>query len=313
MRRAWLLLTILISAGCQNNSAEIAFGSTEYDLVRLTASANEIITAIPVHEGQWVTAGTLLIQQDTHRAEQQLTLAAAQLQEASAALEELTQGSRQQSIAAAQAQVQEAAARAHNAAAQAARGRTLQRANMLSQSDLDALTTEQARSQAQLEVAQQTLDLIKAGNRSEQLAQGRARVAAAAAALELQRQRLAELSITAPSDGQIDELPYRVGERVAPGALLGTLLQGAQAYGRLYIPAQQRAKLAVGDTLNLQISGLQAPLKGTIRSIAQEPAFTPYFALNQKERARLVYLTEVTLPATDTKLPAGLPVQWVQP
>ncbi|HMU67469.1 MAG TPA: HlyD family secretion protein, partial [Cellvibrionaceae bacterium] len=117
--------------------------------------------------------------------------------------------------------------------------------------------------------------------------QGRARVAAAAAAVELQRQRLAELSITAPSDGQVDALPYRVGERVAPGALLGTLLQGEQAYGRLYIPEQQRANLAIGDSLTLHISGLAQPVQGIVRSIAQEAAFTPYFALNQKERRPL--------------------------
>ncbi|HNG61529.1 MAG TPA: HlyD family efflux transporter periplasmic adaptor subunit [Cellvibrionaceae bacterium] len=286
MPRAWLLLLVLI-AGCQNNTEEIAFGSTEYDLVRLTASANEVITAIPVQEGQWVKAGTLLIQQDTQRAQAQLNLATAQLHEASAALEELTQGTRVQAIAAAAAQVQEATARAHNAAAQAARGRSLRQANMLSQSDLDSLTTEQARAEAQVNAAQQTLDLLKAGSRSEQLAQGRARVAAAAAAVELQRQRLAELSITAPSDGQVDALPYRVGERVAPGALLGTLLQGEQAYGRLYIPEQQRANLAIGDSLTLHISGLAQPVQGIVRSIAQEAAFTPYFALNQKERRPL--------------------------
>ncbi|HMU68256.1 MAG TPA: biotin/lipoyl-binding protein, partial [Cellvibrionaceae bacterium] len=98
MPRAWLLLLVLI-AGCQNNTEEIAFGSTEYDLVRLTASANEVITAIPVQEGQWVKAGTLLIQQDTQRAQAQLNLATAQLHEASAALEELTQGTRVQAIA----------------------------------------------------------------------------------------------------------------------------------------------------------------------------------------------------------------------
>jgi HlyD family secretion protein len=54
-------------------------------------------------------------------------------------------------------------------------------------------------------------------------------------------------------------------------------------------------------------------MQGKIRSIANEPAFTPYFALNQKERSRLVYLAEIELAKTENKIPAGLPVQWVMP
>lgn len=312
MQRAWLLL-ILMCGGCQTDSSDIAFGTTEYDLLRLTATANEIITDIPVREGQWVQAGTLVVQQDTQRAEQRLRLAEAQWQEAAAYLAELTQGPRSQTIAGAQAQVQDASAKARHAAAQAARGTSLGRANMLSQSELDALQSERARAEAQLAAAQQNLNLLQAGSRNEQLAQARARLDAAAAAVALERQHLAELTLRAPSDGQIDSLPYRVGERVATGALLGTLLQGEQAYARLYIPEQQRAQLAPGAPLSLRISGYAQPVQGKIRSIAQAPAFTPYFALNQKERARLVYLTEVSLPPGDKKMPAGLPVQWVLP
>lgn len=312
MLRAWLLC-LVVCAGCQSHSDEIAFGTTEYDLIRLTAPASEIISAVPVQKGQWVQAGTLLVQLDTQRAQEQVRLAEAQWQEAEAVLAELTQGPRTQAIAAAQAQVQDASAKARNAAAQAARANALAKANMLSLSERDSAHSEQARAEAQRSAAEENLKLLQAGSRDEQLAQGRARLAAAASTLALQRQRLAELTLSAPSDGQVDELPYRVGERVARGALLATLLQGDQAYARLYIPQQQRASLAPGAALQLRISGYEQPLQGTVRSIAQAPAFTPYFALNQKERARLVYLTEVSLPPGDKKIPAGLSVQWERP
>ena len=184
-------------------------------------------------------------------------------------------GPRTQAIAAAQAQVQDASAKARNAAAQAARANALAKANMLSLSERDSAHSEQARAEAQRSAAEENLKLLQAGSRDEQLAQGRARLAAAASTLALQRQRLAELTLSAPSDGQVDELPYRVGERVARGALLATLLQGDQAYARLYIPQQQRASLAPGAALQLRISGYEQPLQGTVRSIAQAPAFTP--------------------------------------
>ncbi len=312
MLRAWLLL-MLFCVGCQHQSDEIAFGTTEYDLIRLTATANEAITSIAVQEGQWIKAGTVLVQQDTRRAAEQLRLAEAQWQEAQAVLAELLQGPRSQTIAAAAAQVQDAKARARNAQAQAARATTLVQGEMLSQSELDALSSERTRAEAQLAAAQENLHLLQAGSRDEQLAQARARMAAAEARVQLQRQSLAELTLSAPMDGQIDQLPYHVGERVMSGALLATLLPGEQAYARMYIPEQQRAKLTVGTQLWLRISGFDQPMQGKIESIAQDPAFTPYFALNQKERARLVYLTKVSLPSGDKKIPAGLPVQWVMP
>ena len=124
---------------------------------------------------------------------------------------------------------------------------------MLSLSERDSAHSEQARAEAQRSAAEENLKLLQAGSRDEQLAQG-ARLAAAASTLALQRQRLAELTLSAPSDGQVDELPYRVGERVARGALLATLLQGDQAYARLYIPQQQRASLALGPPFNCALA-----------------------------------------------------------
>ncbi|HEY6527826.1 MAG TPA: HlyD family efflux transporter periplasmic adaptor subunit [Cellvibrionaceae bacterium] len=312
MRNAWLL-AIIFSLGCQNHPDEAAFGTTEYDVIRLTSTASETISAIPVHEGQMVAAGTVLIQLDTRRAEKQLKQAQAQLHLAESVLDELTRGNRKQTIAAAQAELTAARAHAHNSDKQAARAQALRASNALSLSDFETIISERDRTAAQLIMAQKNLELLQEGNRSEQLTQAQAQVDAAAAQLELQRQFMNELTIKAPADGQIDDLPYHVGERVFTGALLGSLLKGEQAYGRMYIPEQHRAALKIGDELMLHINGIEKPMQGKIRSIANEPAFTPYFALNQKERSRLVYLTEIELAQTENKIPAGLPVQWIMP
>jgi HlyD family secretion protein len=59
----------------------------------------------------------------------------------------------------------------------------------------------------------------------------------------------------------------------------------------------------------VHVDGAEESFTGRVRWIAQEPAFTPYYALNSSERSRLVYLAEVQLPDTAANLPAGLPVQ----
>jgi HlyD family secretion protein len=56
------------------------------------------------------------------------------------------------------------------------------------------------------------------------------------------------------------------------------------------------------------VDGIEKPLWGTLRWIATDPAFTPYYALNAGDRARLVYLAEFDLE-DGQQLPTGVPAQ----
>ena len=60
----------------------------------------------------------------------------------------------------------------------------------------------------------------------------------------------------------------------------------------------------------VSIDGVDGVLDGTVRYISAEAAFTPYYALTQKYRARLSYLAEVALDdPRAAALPVGVPVQ----
>ncbi len=63
----------------------------------------------------------------------------------------------------------------------------------------------------------------------------------------------------------------------------------------------------------MHVDGLDKPINGKLRWIAHEPVFTPYYALNQQERSRLMYLAEVQLPDSAGSLPNGIPAQVVLP
>jgi HlyD family secretion protein len=63
------------------------------------------------------------------------------------------------------------------------------------------------------------------------------------------------------------------------------------------------------DTLTVRVDGLKQSMQGTVRWISSEPAFTPYYALNQGERSRLMYLAEVQLPDSYATLPNGVGAQ----
>jgi HlyD family secretion protein len=51
-------------------------------------------------------------------------------------------------------------------------------------------------------------------------------------------------------------------------------------------------------------------LNGTVRFVAGEASFTPYYALTQRDRGRLSYVAEVDLTdAAAQALPVGVPLE----
>ena len=61
------------------------------------------------------------------------------------------------------------------------------------------------------------------------------------------------------------------------------------------------------------MDGIDNDFNGTLRWISTEPAFTPYYALNQTDRSRLAFLAEVSLDDTASELPTGIPAQVILP
>jgi HlyD family secretion protein len=114
--------------------------------------------------------------------------------------------------------------------------------------------------------------------------------------------------VVATRDAYLDSLPWNVGERVTPGATLAVMLADDRPYARVYVPEPFRASLKVGDEREVRIDGVDTAITGRLRWIATDPAFTPYYALNASDRARLVYMAEFDLDYSDD-LPTGVPAQ----
>jgi HlyD family secretion protein len=51
------------------------------------------------------------------------------------------------------------------------------------------------------------------------------------------------------------------------------------------------------------------PIAGQVRWIASEAAFTPYFALTERDRGRLSYVAKVDIAEARERLPDGVPVE----
>ncbi|MCP5165409.1 MAG: HlyD family efflux transporter periplasmic adaptor subunit [Pseudomonadales bacterium] len=308
MRILASLAIALTLAACSEQSARQALGTLERDRIVLKATANEIIVEQPVPEGTAVAAGTLLVQLDDRRQQAVVAQAKAQLGQAEAHLDELRNGARPEDIAASSARVAGARANLVEARANYQRTQSLVKQRLAAQASLDKALAARDAAEANLESTEEELLRLTNGTRKEQLDQAAAAVQAAAAHLELEKHNLRELSVVATRDAYLDSLPWHVGERLTAGTTVALLLAQERPYARVYVPEPWRTRLHVGDRRPVMVDGIAEPLTGELRWIATDPAFTPYFALNAEDRARLVYLAEFMLEDGED-LPTGVPAQ----
>ncbi|MCB1560541.1 MAG: HlyD family efflux transporter periplasmic adaptor subunit [Xanthomonadales bacterium] len=294
-------------AGCQPE-APTAVGLLERDRITLPATQSEPIVDLPVKEGDKVLAGTLLVQLDARTQQARVDAAVADLNLRKAVLREAEAGARSETRREAEARVSGAQARSNAANKEQRRVQDLVERKLMAASALDRASAEARSANAELRQARAALDALRNGTRSEQLEQAHAAVTAARAAVTQAEVALDKLSVRAPQDGIIESLPYRLGDQPNPGAPLAILLTGDRPYARIFVPEAQRARMNIGDRLQVTVRGREQGVAGTVRWIASDAAFTPYYALSGQDAARLSYPADVMLDDSAKDLPTGLPV-----
>jgi len=309
MRRLlWILLSWSL-VSCSSDSEHLALGTLERARIAHTATINEVVVALPIKEGSLVKKGDLLVQLDTTQQKALVARAVAQKEQAEASLEKLRNGAREEEVAAASAKVAGAKASLVKNKADYERTKNLAKTELASQSALETSLALYDESRANLQSAKENLRALTNGTRIEDLKYAEAVLASSLASLASEQKRLADLSIVSTRDGILDSLPWNLGERVTMGSPLAIVLAGEAPYARVYVPEPYRVKIKTGDKLKIRVDGLDRKLQGSVSWISNEPAFSPYYALNQKERARLMYLMRVQLPVSESSLPNGVPAQ----
>ena len=306
------LFCVLLTA-CNNEKSNVALGTLERDRIAHTATVSEVVTELPIRAGSKVSKGMVLVKLDDTLQKALVSKAQAQVDQARANLDKAHNGARAEEVATAQAQVAGAKAALVKSKANYARAQRLIKSHSTSQATLDSTLAARDESLAKLSSAQEQLLQLVNGTRIEDLTIAEAILATNIAVLASEQKKLSDLTITAKRNGILDNLPWNLGERVTAGSPVAIVLAGEAPFARVYIPEPYRVSIKIDTKLTVNVDGLAYTLEGTVRWISTEPAFTPYYALNQAERSNLMYLAEVMLSKDAADLPIGIPAQVVLP
>lgn len=115
--------------------------------------------------------------------------------------------------------------------------------------------------------------------------------------------------MTSPVDGVLDSRLFEIGERPGVGQPAMIVLGKTQAYARVYIPESLRVRVQPGTKTKIYVDGMDAPIAGRVRWVASEAAFTPYYALTERDRGRLSYVAKIDITEDRERLPDGVPVE----
>lgn len=310
-RRTLFLIGIAMTvAACDSADSDSRIvGELASDRIELTAEFAEPITEILVAEGAAVSAAQVLMRQDDSRARARLAEAEAALAQTRARLDELVRGPRSEQIAAARAAVDGARDELAFRESDYRRIQEIHAKKLTSDEVLERAKAALDTARANDRRLRAQLQELLTGTTVEELAQAESAVKQATARRDLLAVDVDRHEIRAPVDGIVDSRLFEVGERPTPGQAVIIMLGGQQAYARVYVPEQLRVHVTPGLEATIYVDGLASPLLGRVRWVASEAAFTPYFALTERDRGHLTYAAKVDIVGQRDRLPDGVPVE----
>ena len=306
---ATFLPALMIAACDEAKSPYRVVGELTSDRVEITAESNEPIESIAVAEGESVGQGQVLFRQNAERARARLAEAEAFVHEMEARLGELVRGPRAEQIEAARANAGGAARELEFRKAEHERIRKVHEQALASPDLLDRAKAALDAAEANLGLRRAQLEEMLAGTTVEELDQAEQAVKRARALAEAAKVDLSRLEVVAPIGGVVDSRLFETGERPQAGQPVLVLLPGTQPHARVYVPENLRVRITPGTEAIIYVDGLDEPLAGRTRWVASEAAFTPYYALTERDRGRLSFVAKVDIVDSPSRLPDGIPVE----
>ena len=308
-----ILIGLVAGAGCvigflcpAPDRADIlrVHGVVETQEIRLGSKLGGRVAAVDVAEGTLVEPGQALVRFETPELEAQYQQQEARVHLAEAELAKALHGYRSEEIRQAQSDWESAEADYKHAVQDFSRADRLFREGTSSRADYDTATAARDRSAARLRAAAAKFDLVKAGTRSEEIDEARARVAEQRGRLRELEVNLREAVIRAPSRGVVEIVSVRKGDLVPANQTVVRMLRAEDLWIKVYVPETDLGKVFIGQVASVTIDAYPGrTFEGTVYQIASESEFSPRNIQSLDERSHQVFGVRVRVqqPAEPSK------------
>ncbi|HID67841.1 MAG TPA: HlyD family efflux transporter periplasmic adaptor subunit [Roseibacterium sp.] len=276
--------------------------------IDLAFNNSEHIDQLLVQEGDRVRKGQLLATLHSERTEAEVAAAKARMAAKKAVLARLEAGSRPEEIRQARANVAAAKARWVDARATFDRIQNLQKKQAVSQQALDDAQASLNTTSADLKVAEESLALMIAGPRVEDIEEARAMLKADEAQVMLAQELLKDTELYAPADSIIRNRILEPGDMATPQTPVLTLALSNPVWVRAYASGVVLGKLAPGISADVSTDSYPNKIyQGWVGFISPTAEFTPKNVETTELRTRLVYQVRVYVCNPQDELRLGMP------
>lgn len=307
-----VLLAIVIASGgyygwqkfARNDlPAGIAAGNGRIEAIEIDISTKipGRIKEILVNEGDFVTAGQVLVRMNTDQLEAQRRQAEAQLQRATIGVDTakslVTQRQAERSAAAATVAMREA--QLDQVEKKRARSEQLIKTNAVSQQVLDddraaSQTAMAAVSAAQAQVAASNAAISTA---KAAVVDAEAAIAAARAAIDSISADIDDSTLKSPRNGRVQYRVAQLGEVLAAGGRVLNLVDLGDVYMTFFLPTAEAGRVKMGADVRLVLDAVHRyviPAKVTF--VADVAQFTPKTVETAEERQKLMFRVKARIP-----------------
>jgi HlyD family secretion protein len=282
-------------------------GYVEGEYVYVAAPIAGRLQELVVARGEHVATGGPLFRLDRSSEQPARDDAAARLARAEANLANLKKGKRPSELESIKAQLSQARAMLQLSESELKRRQQLVSTHVVSRETLDEAQATYDRDKARVAELQAELDTAQLGARADEIQAAEAEVTAARAQLAQADWRVDEMSQAAPQAGFVVDTLYRVGEWVASGAPVVSLLPPENVKVRFFVPEPRIGAIEIGEEVQLTCDACGPGLTAVISYVAPDAEYTPPVIYSREMRAKLVYLVEAK-PRQPAKMHPGQPV-----
>lgn len=239
-----------------NKSDEMIEGQVEGTTVRISGKLAGRVVDVFVEEGDTVKAGDTLVYIHSAIADAQLTEAEAMQEAARAQNRKADAGTREQIIQAAYDLVQQAKAAETIAEKTYRRIENLYAEGVMSEQKRDEAKAAYDAAVSARKAAESQYSLAKAGAQKEDKESAAAIASAAGGGVAQVKAILDDSYLTAPFDGTIDEIYPEIGELVALGSPIMTLLRSDKRWVVFNVREELLDELSIGKKIKVMVPAL---------------------------------------------------------